>query len=57
MTQPDKHHLNLQLYLQVSSPHEVLVVPEMYLTLANLIQTNNKSIRFMAWAKQNNVQY
>jgi len=41
---------------QVTSPHEVLVVPEMYLTLANLIQTNNKSIRFMAWATQNNVQ-
>ena len=30
----------------VSSPHEALIVPEMYLNFSNLLIHNNKSLRF-----------
>ena len=32
----------------VSSPHEALIVPEMYLNFSNLLIHNNKSLRFSA---------
>ena len=36
----------------VSSPHESIIVPEMYLHFTNLLLHNNKSLRFEAWASQ-----
>lgn len=36
----------------VSSPHESIIVPEMYLHFTNLLLHNNKSLRFEAWASK-----
>ena len=41
---------NLGKLAKVTHPHEALVLPEMYLHLANLYLNNSYSLRFAVWA-------
>ena len=49
--------MKMAAILSVRSPHEAFIVPEMYLTLANLIEENNKSLKFLAWMRNQTMWY